>query len=473
MIAILGAGLAGLTAAFELLRRGVPGREIIIFEREDEVGGLAQTRRHDGFSFDLGPHRWFTKSDEIDRLWEDVNQPDILNLDRLTRIRYRKKLFKYPLDPIDTLASMGLSESTLAICGYLWQSIRNRYNHTPPQNLEEAFIRQFGPTLYNAFFREYNRKLWGGEGCRALAPDWARQRVRNLSLGRALLDAAGLSRKGSVVSLVERFKYPAHGTGQTSARMAEALTAAGGTILCSAEVTGIKREKSRLIHLVLKRGSKQEEYAMDYCISSLPIDLLATCIQEPLSAAVLEAAAGLRYRDMVFIILFLDVPRVMKDNWIYVQDPEVSFNRFMDMGSWNPALSPDGATSLVFEVTCNAGDALWNRPDKEWIERVSEEFVREFGFVERHRIMGGTVVRKTHAYPVYALDYRKRLDAVKQELQRIENLQLIGRNGLFRYNNMDHSMASGVAAARNYLGEEIDIDAINLDQEYHEIKRPG
>ncbi len=471
MIAILGAGLAGLTAAFELLQRGIPGREIIIIEREDEVGGLAQTKSHEGFSFDLGPHRWFTKSDEIDRHWEGVNHPDILHLDRLTRIWYRKRLLNYPLAPLNILTKLGIGESAIAIGSYLVQTLRNRFTHSPPQNLEEAFIRQFGPALYNAFFKEYNLKLWGGAGCGELAPDWARQRVRNLSLGRALLDALDLSPKGKVVSLVERFKYPSHGTGQTSARLAGRITAAGGTILSSTVVTGIERQGSRLSRIIVNRAGHEEEFPTDYCISSIPIDFLARSIFPRLSSETVEAAAGLRYRDLIFIVLFVDAPRVMRDNWVYVQDPAVSFNRFMDMGSWNPALSPPGTTSLVFEVTCNAGDALWNSPDGKWIEQISAEFVNEFGFVGRNRIMGGTVVRKTHAYPVYALDYKKRLEAIKRDLREIENLQLIGRNGLFRYNNMDHSMATGMAAARNYLGAAIDIDVINLDQEYHEEKR--
>ena len=473
MIAILGAGLAGLTAAHELIKRGVPGCDIVIFEKEDDVGGLAQTRTAGGHTFDLGPHRWFTKSDQTDRLWEEINQPDVLHLNQLTRIWYGKRFFNYPLAPANMLANLGIRESAAALCSYLLQLVKNRFAHSPPKDLEEAFIRQFGTTLYNTFFREYNLKLWGGTGCKELAPDWARQRVKNLSLGAALLDLFGLTRKGKVVSLVERFKYPTNGAGQTAANMASIITAAGGRILCSAHVTGVVREQQRLTRIIVTREGEREEYAIDYCISSLPIDLLASSIQAPLSVAAREAAEGLRYRDLLFIALFLDVPRVMQDNWIYVQDPSLSFNRFMDMGSWNPALSPPGATTMLFEVTCNVGGPSWNCDDDAWIERITGEFIREFDFVERERIKGGKVIRKTHAYPVYTLDYQQRLDTLKTELKSIGNLQLIGRNGLFRYNNMDHSMATGVAAARNYLGAAIDIEAINLDQEYHELKQGG
>lgn len=468
MIAVLGAGLAGLTAAYELIKKGVPGKDIIIFEKEDEVGGLAQTKSYNGFRFDLGPHRWFTKSKELDHLWTEINSPDILELERLTRIWYKKKLFNYPLSPMNALKNLGVVESTGALLTYFLQTFKNRFNKMPPHNMEEAFIRQFGPTLYKAFFKDYNQKLWGGYGCKDLSPDWVRQRVKNLSLSQALLDAIGFSKKGSIVSLVDRFKYPKNGTGQLSQNMARFVISAGATILCSSEVKRIEKVGKRLSRISVNNNGCDWEYEIDYCISSIPIDLLSSAIDEGIPSEVAEAIKGLRYRHLIFIVLFIDMPRVMKDNWLYVQDPSVSFNRFMDMGSWNSSLSPEGLTSIVFEVTCDSGDEAWNRPDGNWISRISEEFVSEFNFIKKENIIGGKVFRKTHAYPVYALDYRKRLDVVKYELKKIENLQLIGRNGLFSYNNMDHSMVSGRAAARNYSGENIDIDNINMEQDYHE-----
>lgn len=474
MIAILGAGLAGLSAAYELIEKGVPGKEILIFEKEDDVGGLAQTKSYNGFRFDLGPHRWFTKSVEIDRMWEKVNSPDILEVERLTRIWYQKSFFNYPLSPMNVLKNFGIAESSVAIFTYLLQAARNRLDNAPPKNMEEAFIRQFGPVLYRTFFKDYNQKLWGGAGCRDLSPDWVKQRVKNLSLAQALLDAIGLSKKGTVVSLVEHFKYPSGGTGQLSERMMSAIKNSGGTVVCSSGVKRVIRAGNKLTHVIISRNGKHEEYEISYCISSIPIDFLVNAIYPEGSSGVVDATKGLRYRHLIFVVLFVEMARVMKDNWLYVQDPSVSFNRFMDMASWNPSLSPAGRTSLIFEITSDFGDSFWSCPDVELVKRVREEFVREFGFVENSKIIEGKVYRKTHAYPVYGLDYKKRLDVIKSHLGEIENLQLIGRNGLFRYNNMDHSIASGIGAAKNYIGENVDIESINLDMEYQEeIKNPS
>lgn len=468
MITILGGGLAGLSAAYRLIKNGVSGKDILIIEKDNEVGGLAQTKTVDGFRFDLGPHRWFTKSKEIDQIWEEVNSPHILELYRLTRIYYGKKFFNYPLSPVNVLTNLGIAEASHAVFDYLLQTVKNRIKSNPPKNMEDAFIRQFGTTLYKDFFKEYNLKLWGGYGCKELSPDWVKQRVKNLSLGQAILDALSLSRKGKVLSLVDRFKYPSNGTGQLSEKLAEGIVRAGGKIICSSEVTKVRVAGNRITSVMIHHNGFDEEYETDYCISSIPVDMFSRAIRPALPYVTLKAINGLRYRDMLFVVLFVDAQRVMKDNWLYVQNSSVSFNRFMDMGNWNPSLSPSGMTSLVFEVTCDYGDAAWNCSDNSWIERVSEEFVREFGFVEKKKIIGGTVFRKRHTYPVYTLDYKERLNTIKGELRKIDNLQLIGRNGLFRYNNMDHSMASGVSAAKNYLGEKIHIESINSEEEYHE-----
>lgn len=253
MIVILGAGIAGLSAAHELIKDGVPGKNILILEKEDDVGGLAQTKSHDGFRFDLGPHRWFTKSSELERKWLDINNPNILELERLTRIWYKKRLFNYPLSPLNALKNMGVAESSLAMFTYSAQVIKNRFNNNPPTNMEEAFIRQFGATLYKAFFKEYNLKLWGGNGCRDLSPDWVKQRVKNLSLAQAIMDAVGFSRKGKVISLVDRFKYPINGTGQLCNNMASAIKDSGGKILCNRYVRTIIRDYRKVRRIILLR----------------------------------------------------------------------------------------------------------------------------------------------------------------------------------------------------------------------------
>jgi len=253
--------------------------------------------------------------------------------------------------------------------------------------------------------------------------------------------------------------------------MMESLQRSGGRIYCSSEVEAVIHNGKRITQVVVSRKGLVEEYDVDYCISSIPIDRLTNSLIPAAATETKNAASSLSYRSIIFVVLFLDVPQVVRDNWIYVQDPAVCFNRFMDMASWNKDLSPPGKTSLVFEVTCNAGDESWKMSDDVWISRVQEDFIREFGLVDAKKILGGTVVKKTHAYPVYSIDYKNSLNTIKKELQKFRNLELIGRNGMFRYNNMDHSIASGIAAARNFLGEKIDLNAINLDGEYHEEKR--
>jgi protoporphyrinogen oxidase len=468
MIAVLGAGIAGLAAGYELMKNGVSGKDIIIFEKEDEIGGLAQTKRYDGFRFDLGPHRWFTRSKEVDHLWNELNSPEILDLERYTRIWYKNRLINYPLSPFNVIKNLGISRSGPALFSYVLQRIKDRFNNAGPQNMEEALIRQFGPALYKAFFKDYNQKLWGGEGCRELSPDWVGQRVKNLTLSHAVFNAIGLSKKGSVDSLTDRFKYPVNGCGQLSERLAKRIKDSGGTIVCNAEVRDITLSGKRLTHIVINRNGYEEGFEIDFCISSIPIDDLCRAVSPALpSSDILQAANGLRYRHMIFVALFIDAPRITKDQWVYVQDPAITFNRFMDMNSWNPSLSPTGMTSLVFEVTCDRRDARWSLSDSEWIKKISEEFVRGFNFIDKKKIVGGKVYRKTHAYPVYTLDYKDRLGVIRNALGNIENLQLIGRNGLFRYNNMDHSMATGLIAARNYSGKTHMDTFADVGNEFH------
>lgn len=460
----MGAGPAGLAAAHVLTSNGIPPT---VYERSPWVGGLARTIERDGFRFDIGGHRWFTKNDAIHQFFVAVVGDELIEVDRVSRIYFEGKYFYYPLRIGNALAGMGLRRSIRALADALAVTLRP-LRIDGEATMEQAYINQFGRTLYEQFFKTYSEKVWGLR-CDQVSGDWVAQRSKGLSLTTAIKDALTRSR-GEIESLVERFSYPRLGIGRFSERMAEDVRAGGGEIALNSRVVRVHHDGQRVTGVTVRTERGDLRVEGDAFISSIPITQLARAFRPPAPAEVIAAANALRFRELITVNLMLRRPQVTSDTWLYIHDPAIPFARIHEPRNWSPAMAPEGTTSLVCELFCNRGDAFWTAPDDVLIELAVKEFA-ELGFFDRQEVLDGFVVRAVRAYPVYTLGYQRHLDVLKRYLRRFENLQIVGRYGTFRYNNSDHSVETGILAARNLLGERHDLDLVNSAPEYLEERR--
>lgn len=456
-MAVLGAGPAGLTAAYELTRRRIP---VVVFETGEEVGGLARTVVRDGYRFDLGGHRFFTKSEEVEALWEELLGPELLVRPRLSRIFWRGRFIEYPLRPADVFAKVGPLELSRSIASYARARLRRP---AEAETYEEWVSARFGRRLFELFFKTYTEKVWG-VGTDELRAEWAAQRISDLSLWsalRAALPGGGETPK----SLIEEFRYPRLGPGQMWEEMARRVEAAGGEIRLGAAVEGFEHDAGRLT--AVRAGGERVEVSA--AISSIPLRTAAGVAEPAPPREVTVAAAGLRYRDFLTVALQVDGEPPFPDNWVYVHDPRARVGRIQNFRAWSPWMTPDPRRScLGLEYFCFEGDDLWCAGDEELVELGRRE-VAELGLVDPERVAGGHVVRVPKAYPVYDAEYAGRVDRIRGWLDGISNLQQIGRNGLHRYNNSDHSMLTALRAVENLCdGAEHDVWAVNADSVYHE-----
>ncbi|MDN5939393.1 MAG: FAD-dependent oxidoreductase [Salinisphaera sp.] len=460
-VAVIGAGPAGLTAALELVERGVATS---VLEGNHIVGGISRTERYRGYRFDMGGHRFFTRSGEVAARWRALLGDDLLRRPRLSRIYYRRRFFAYPLKPLDALRGLGWWEGLCILASFLrWQALPHRREET----FEHWVTNRFGARLFHTFFRAYTEKVWGIP-CSELKADWAAQRIKDLSLRSVV--ASMLSRRSSNIrSLIEEFDYPRLGPGMMWEAAQARLERAGARVWLEAEVLCLRRSGNRITAMQIGDGGAGQWLAADAFVSSMPLTALAERLDPPAPAAVTDAAARLRYRSFLTVCLIVDAPDLFPDNWIYIQDPEVTVGRIQNFKNWSADMCPDAATSsLGMEYFCNEGDALWNRPDRELIELGARE-LEAIGLGRAADVIDGCVFRVPKSYPVYDADYAEQLAVLRAYVDGFENLQTIGRNGLHRYNNQDHAMLTGMLAVRNLLdGAEHDLWAVNADQEYHE-----
>ncbi len=457
-IAVLGAGPAGLTAGYALAHDAEP---VIVLEAGSQVGGLARTVERDGYRFDLGGHRFFTKSDEVQRLWHEVLGDELLVRERLSRIFWRGRFISYPLALADVVRKVGPVE--LARCSASYAASLLRRRSPVAETFEDWVCDRFGRRLYELFFKAYTEKVWGVPGSEIRA-EWAAQRIRTLSFSR-VVRAALLRDGGEVHSLIERFHYPRLGPGQMWEAMADEIVGAGGRLRLGCAVVRLELQHGRLA--AVDAGGERIE--VRHAISSLPLrDLVAITDPAP-PHAVIEAARGLRYRDFLTVALVVRGEDLFPDNWIYVHDPEVAVGRIQNFRAWSPAMVPDPSRTCVgMEYFCFENDELWNTSDEALVRQATNELQR-IGLAPAERVENGYVVRVAKAYPIYDDRYEERVRTVRAWLETIPNLQQIGRNGLHRYNNSDHSMLTALRAVENLqLGASHDLWSINADGEYHE-----
>jgi len=459
---VLGAGPAGLTAAYELARRGEP---VVVLEADDQVGGLARTVVRDGYRFDLGGHRFFTKSPEVERLWHELLGDELLLRPRLSRIYWRGRFIDYPLRPGDVCRKVGGIELLRCLGSYVAARARPR---RPADSFEDWVSARFGRRMFELFFRAYTEKVWGVPTAE-IRSEWAAQRIRGLSPWSAVRAAVVGNGDGRVRSLIDEFHYPRLGPGQMWEAMAAGIARAGGEIRLGAPVTRLTMEGER-VERVVAGGRPITPRSV---ISSLPLRTVVGALEPRPPERLAEAARGLRYRDFICVALVLRSGDPFPDNWIYVHDPSVRVGRVQNFRAWSPALVPRrDRTCVGMEYFCFEGDELWSRDDAELIQLASDELER-LGLADRALVERGYVVRVPKAYPIYDADYSRRVEAIRAWVGWIGNLEQVGRNGLHRYNNSDHSMLTAIRAVENICeGAGHDVWSVNADSAYHEHDVP-
>jgi protoporphyrinogen oxidase len=463
---IIGAGPAGLTTAYELSNLG---HRSTILEADTQVGGLSRTVVYQGYRFDIGGHRFFSKVPLINQLWQEILGEEFLSRPRMSRIHYRNHYFDYPLRPLNALAGLGPVEALLVGLSY---SRAKFFPHRDETNFEQWVSNRFGYRLYEIFFKTYTEKVWGIP-CNEISADWAAQRIKNLSLSEALRNALfkdGRSKSGEVITtLIEEFHYPQFGPGMMWERCADLVAARGHETIQGVRVERIRHRHGR-VECVYGRTTNGQavEFGGEHFVSSMPVRELVNALDPAPPDDVLRAANALRYRDYLTVVLIVKRPDVFPDNWIYIHSPEVKLGRIQNYKNWSPAMVPDPSrTSLGLEYFLWDQDEEWTWPRDKLIE-VGIRDCEQIGMIERGEVEDGTVVRMEKAYPVYDQEYQDHLATIRRYLDGIANLQLIGRNGQHRYNNQDHSMLTGVYAARNIAGANYDVWSVNVEKEYHE-----
>jgi len=467
----IGAGPAGLTAAYRLTAEGLP---VTVLERDPElVGGISRTERYKGFRFEVGGHRFFSRSKEIEALWEELLGDQLLTRQRKSRILYAGKLFDYPLRPLNALTNLGIFESVRSMASYFKAKL---LPIPDPVTFEEWVTNQFGHRLYSIFFETYTEKVWGMK-CREISADWAAQRIKGLSLGTAVWQAfmpTRLKKEGKVSkSLIESFRYPRLGPGQMWETAADKVTQAGGEVRMGISVDQLARDPNSGEWTVsgIDTDGTRHVFHGDHVISSAAIAELIDYLEPRPPEAVKTAASALRYRDFLTVALIVKDVDCFDDNWIYIHDSSVKVGRIQNFKSWSPHMVPDpDLNCLGLEYFCFRHDGLWGMKDEDLIRLADEELI-QLGLVTPGHVIDGTVIRQPRAYPVYDENYEERVALFRSWLESdMQGLHLVGRNGMHKYNNQDHAMMTALLAAENILaGEQLwDVWQVNEDAQYHE-----
>jgi len=464
-VVVVGAGPAGLTAAYLLSKSGV---KVTVLEATDTVGGISQTVKYKNFRFDIGGHRFFTKVTPVEALWQEILGDQFISVPRLSRIYYNGRYFDYPLKAGNALRSLGPVNALLILFSYLWWHYRP---YQVEENFEQWVTNRFGKRLYEIFFKTYTEKVWGIP-CTEIRAEWAAQRIQGLSLARAILNAASLNKRSTAIkSLIHEFRYPRLGPGQMWETCRDRVAELGNAVLLRHRVVAVETRCGRVTAVRAQTPAGERRFEADHVIATTDVRALVRALTPAPPQPILDAAQGLKYRDFLVVALILDVQNLFPDNWIYVHTPGVKVGRIQNFNNWSAAMVPEaGKTCLGMEYFCFEGDGLWASDDRELIALASRE-LEQLGLARATNVVDGSVVRMPKAYPIYDSSYRQHLADLRTYIDPIPNLHTVGRNGMHKYNNQDHSMLTAMMTVWNMQGASHDIWSVNTDFEYHEEQK--
>lgn len=468
-VIVMGGGPAGLASAYELKKNKL---DVTVFEADSEVGGISKTVKYNGYHFDLGGHRFFTKLDEVNELWSEVLGEDLKKTPRLSRIFYKNKFFNYPLTPVNALTGVGVFDTLGILMSYFKSKV---LPYSQEETFEEWVSNRFGKRLYSIFFKTYTEKVWGIP-CSSIQAEWAAQRIKGLSLRKAIVNALIKPKDTDIKTLINEFDYPVYGPGMMYNAMKNKIEEMGGDVFINSKVVKVNHKDFMInsIEYIDKDGNLNLKEGTHF-ISSIPITELVDALNPASPKEVINARKNLTYRSIITIDIIINKKEVFPDNWIYIHSPEVILGRIQNFKNWSNSMVPDqNKTSLGLEYFCDEDDDLWNMTDDKLYALAACEIER-IGLCKVTDIEDYIIVRVPKAYPVYSTGYKAYMNVIEKYLRKFSNLQLVGRYGLFKYNNMDHSILTGLYAAKNIQsGKNIyDTWSVNTDDDYHEEKGRG
>ena len=466
-IVVIGGGPAGLAAAHEAVSHGAA---VTVLERLQVVGGLARTIAFDGCRFDIGPHRFFTKNDEVRQLFTGLLGDDLVRVARQTRILNAGTYFDYPLTPLNAMLGIGARSGASVAASYAYARLRAIGSPSPIETFEDWITDRFGRHLYELFFKSYTEKVWGIP-CSQIDAEWAAQRIKGLSLTSAVRNALSGNGRGEIKTLVDEFIYPRFGAGQVYQTMADKIRREGGRVVTGARTCGLRHHGKRVVAALVESEHGPYEVEGTFFLTSNPLTELIEMMQPEAPPEVLRAARALRYREHIGVNLLVE-GSPFPDNWIYVHSPEVATARIANYRNFSPDMSCSANISpLTVEYFASPGDQFSVAPDRALIARATDELSR-IGLITTDQVRGGFVVRSEKAYPLMEMGHQAHVATIRAWLNQLENLLPIGRSGMFKYNNQDHAMATGLLAARTALGvAKFDPWGVNIDAEYAEEGR--
>lgn len=461
---IIGAGLAGLTAAYELQKNNI---ESTVLEQADRVGGISRTETYKGYRFDIGGHRFFTKVGEVSAFWYKILGDEFIRVPRLFRIYYDGKFYDYPLSLLKTLTNLGLLRSALILVSYFKAKARKYLNLSPEAEIfEDWVIDCFGERLYQIFFKTYTKKVWGIP-CSQIRAGWVAQRIKNMSLKRAVLNALFGSQNAK--SLIKEFDYPCLSPGMMWERCQALVEAQCSVVHLNTKVMQVKREGNQITQVIAQRGNETLTLTATHFINTMPIAALVHRLDSPPPEEVLAAARGLEYRDFLSVSLIINRDHLFPDNWLYIHSPAFRAGRIQNFKNWSPVMVPEaGKTCLGIECFCSEGDDLGEMSEAQLVELATQETIDLNLGVEPGDVEDGCVIRQRKAHPVYDGEYRQHLQVLQNYISSFENLQTVGRNGMHCYNNQDHSTLTAMLAVKKIRGEDHDLWNINVERSYQE-----
>jgi len=461
-LVIIGAGPAGLTAAYELTDSD---KKVIILEKKSQVGGLAETKVFGNYRYDIGPHRFFTKNKEVYELFLKMLGKDAVEVNRKTRILFKNSYFDYPLTPLNALFGLGIGESIVIGFSYIFARIKSYLKISKINNFEDWVVDRFGRKLFNNFFKNYTEKVWGID-CKDIGSDWAAQRIKGLSLSTAIKFALFPSSKKRPKTLVDKFFYPRLGAGMLWEKFEDYVKEQGVEVAKNKKVTGVSNNGDNFKVTIEDNFGNQTSIDTKNIFFSNPLLEFIDIYDADVPESVINSAKSLNYRNHISVHVTID-KKLFDDNWIYIHSPNLNMARIADFTNFSDDMSEEGKYPLTLEYFCFEEDEIWNQNNSDIIDFALKELRNIFD--EEFNVIHSEVSRNAKAYPVIKTGYQEYIDVIKNWLSGLHNITAIGRSGMFKYNNQDHAMATGLYAARTLLGHgEFDPWEVNVDGEYHE-----